>query len=59
MTAPSNKVETTLTNFRLPTDLLAWVKTYARSKNTTVTRVIVDLLTDLRAKNEEGHVDQI
>lgn len=48
-----------MTNFRLPADLLEWVKAFAKEKNTTVTRLIVDHFTELRARNEEGHVDQI
>jgi len=48
-----------LTALRLPSELMVWVKTYAKEKNTTVTRLIVDHFTDLRARNEETHVDQI
>lgn len=46
-------------NFRIPADLLKWVRDYAKAKNTTVTRIVVDHLTELRARTEEGHVDQI
>ena len=48
-----------LTALRLPIDLLGWVKDYAKSKNTTVTRIIIDHFTELRARHEDTHVDQI
>lgn len=40
-------------NMRIPTDLLSWAKDYAGSKNTTVTQVIINHLTELKeeAKN--------
>jgi len=47
------------TALRLPLDLLTWVKDYARNKNTTVTQIIIDHFTDLRARHEGTHVDQI
>ncbi len=62
MTTKRKKTDTSaskMTNFRLPADLLEWVKAFAKEKNTTVTRLIVDHFTELRARNEEGHVDQI
>lgn len=59
MLPPIKKTNTSLANFRIPVDLLEWVKSHARERNTTVTRLIVDHFTELRAKNEEGYVDQI
>lgn len=37
-------------NMRLPNDLIEWVKEYAEARNTTLTQVVVDELTDLRAE---------
>lgn len=47
------------TALRLPSDLLVWVKDYAKGKNTTITQIIIDHLTDLRSRHEGTHVDQI
>ncbi len=53
------KNETKATALRIPADLLVWVKKYAKEKNTNVTRLIIDHFTELRARSEEAHVDQI
>jgi hypothetical protein len=53
------KPDAKLTSLRIPEDLLKWVKDYAEKKNTTVTRLVVDHLTELRTRSEEGHVEQI
>jgi len=45
-------------NLRIPLELDAWAKKYAREHNTTVTQVIVDYFTGLRKQVEEEHVDQ-
>lgn len=37
-------------NLRLPPDLVEWTKEYADAKNTTLTQVVVDKLTDLQAE---------
>ena len=44
-------------NLRLPSDLDKWAKKYAERKNTTVTQLFVDFLTDLRA-HEGDYVEQ-
>ena len=55
----SEKIETSATALRIPTDLLVWVKQYAKSRNTNVTRLIIEYFTQLRAQHEETHVEQI
>lgn len=35
-------------NFNLPAELVRWAETYVDRKNTTMTQLIVDYLTDLR-----------
>lgn len=47
------------TALRIPEELMEWVKSYAKEKNTTVTRLVVDHFTELRARYESTHVDQI
>lgn len=37
-------------NMRVPADLLGWVKGYVSTKNTTVTQLFVDYLTDLKER---------
>lgn len=41
-------------NMRIPMDLLVWAKDFASTKNTSVTQIVVDHLTDLK----ETHSDQ-
>ena len=38
-------------NMRLPYDLIEWAREYAEARNTTLTQVVVDKLTDLQAEN--------
>jgi hypothetical protein len=38
-------------NMRLPDALVVWVREYAECRNTTVTQVVVDRLTELQAEN--------
>lgn len=38
----------TRVNIRVQTDLLAWAKKYAMKKNTSLTQIIIDHLTQLR-----------
>ena len=38
-------------NMRLPHDLIEWAKEYAEARNTTLTQVVVDELTNLQAEN--------
>ena len=45
-------------NLRLPLELDMWMKEYAKERNTTVSRLIVDYFTDVRKKIEGSHVDQ-
>ncbi len=47
------------TALRLPIDILVWAKKYARTKNISLTQLIINYLTDLRSQNEDTHVDQI
>lgn len=47
------------TALRLPAELLAWAKAFAKSNNTTLTSLIVAHFTELRARHEDAHVDQI
>lgn len=35
-------------NVRIPSDLVRWAKVWAKKKNTTITQVIVDYLTNKR-----------
>ena len=45
-------------NIRISVDLDNWIVSYAKSRNISVTRIIVDFLHDLRKKTEDGHVEQ-
>ena len=38
-------------NMRLPYELADWTKEDAEARNTTLTQVVVDTLTDLKAEN--------
>jgi hypothetical protein len=46
-------------NFVFPIGIIEWAEKYARDNNTTLTRIILDHLTQLRNQAESGHVDQI
>ena len=59
---PKKKTKTngkTRVNLRLPADLDTWAKKYAEDHNTNLTALVVGYLTELRAKTEAAHVDQI
>lgn len=38
-------------NMRLPSELIEWAKEYAEARNTTLTQIVVDELTNLQAEN--------
>lgn len=38
-------------NMRIPADLLAWAKTFVQAKNTNLTQLFIDHLTDIRDQN--------
>lgn len=46
-------------NFLFPADLANWVAQYAKDKNTSVTKLIIDHLTNLRRQEERGYAEQI
>jgi hypothetical protein len=46
-------------NFLLPEELAEWVMEYAKANNTTMTKLIVDYLADLKKQNDGNHVEQI
>jgi hypothetical protein len=54
-----SKEPKTMKSFLLPEGLADWIMAYAKSRNTTMTRLIVDHFTELKKKFESGHVDQI
>jgi hypothetical protein len=41
-------------NFRIPSDLADWAESYAASKNTSMTQLIVDYLTELRDRESSA-----
>lgn len=41
-------------NFRIPADLADWAEQHAASKNTTMTQLIIDFLTDLHSKEKQS-----
>lgn len=43
-------------NLRIHTDLLKWSKRFAKKKNTSLTQIVIDRLTELRL-NTEGYVE--
>jgi hypothetical protein len=53
----AKKTEKVRKNFKLPADLAAWIESYARDCNTSMTQLIVDHFTKLREK--QAHVEQI
>lgn len=55
----SNEKNRVRKNFVFPTDIVRWAEKYAEDNNTTLTRIILDHLMDLRSQVESGHVDQI
>lgn len=46
-------------NFVFPADLVRWAEKYAKDNNTSMTKMILDHLTDLRRQHEAEHVRQI
>lgn len=46
-------------NFQFPEDLALWADTYAKDNNTTMTRLLIDYLTNLRKQTEADYVAQI
>lgn len=42
-------------NMRIPEPLLKWAKKYVEERNTTVTQLIIDYLTDIRTQQEKGN----
>lgn len=46
-------------NFIFPLDLAEWVEKYARTNNTTMTRLIIDHFTNLRHQVETNNVEQV
>lgn len=49
----------TLKSFLLPADLADWVKSYTKAHNTTMTRLIIDHLMELKRKSESDYVEQV
>jgi hypothetical protein len=41
-------------NFRIPADLADWAEQYAANKNTTMTQLIIDFLTDMHDKDQKS-----
>lgn len=41
-------------NFRIPADLADWAEQHAASKNTTMTQLIIDFLTDLHETEKKS-----
>lgn len=41
-------------NFRIPSDLADWAEQYASDRNTSMTQLIVDYLTDLRDRETKS-----
>lgn len=46
-------------NLRLDADLDKWLTSYAKTKHTSATQVIIDCLLQLRKTVEDSHVEQI
>lgn len=42
-------------NMRIPEPLLKWAKKYVNGRNTTVTQLIIDHLTDLKGEQEKSN----
>lgn len=54
--AKNNKVRK---NFIFPSDLADWAAQYAKEKNTSMTQLIVDYLTDLKKREESEYATQV
>jgi hypothetical protein len=46
-------------NFVFPAEIIKWAEKYAEANNTTLTRIILDHLIQLRHKVETENVEQI
>lgn len=46
-------------NFVFPADIVKWAEKYAEDNDTTLTRIILDHLVQLRHRSETGNVEQI
>lgn len=46
-------------NFVFPVDLVKWAEDYAKKNDTTLTRIILDYLVQLRHRSETENVEQI
>lgn len=46
-------------NFVFPSDIVKWAEKYAKENDTTLTRIILDHLIQLRYRSETGNVEQI
>lgn len=46
-------------NFVFPSDIVRWAEKYALDNGTTLTRIILDHLIQLRHRTETGNVEQI
>jgi hypothetical protein len=56
MSAQKSKVRK---NFVFPSDIVKWAEKHAEANNTTLTRIILDHLLQLRRQSEAEHVEQI
>ncbi len=46
-------------NMRIPPELDAWAKAYAKRYNTTVTSMVINFLMDLKRQDEGDNVPQV
>lgn len=46
-------------NFVFPSDIVKWAEKYAENNNTTLTRIILEHLLQLRHNSETENVEQI
>lgn len=46
-------------NFVFPEDLVLWAEKYAQDNNTTLTRILLDHLSELRRQAEGSYAEQI
>ncbi len=55
---PTQKPKRSRLNMRVPKPLLEWTKRYARQKNTSVTQLFIDHITELKVKEEVPNAAQ-
>lgn len=55
----TTKKTKTRKNFVFPIDIVKWAENYAKINNTTLTRLILDYLIQLRHQTETENVQQI